>query len=135
MRISIQNYLRAWIISIDSQLKGQSGQRHRAVYTSAEFIRMSVYTTQYDRILKLSRTIMDLARSDEIYSVHPAETLQYRLKIMMGSQAIEMTNVAPGIPSSSIYVHVIVNCIKIGRREMGKAGLLWSQRRRQPESP
>jgi magnesium chelatase family protein len=38
----------------------------------------------YHRMLKLVRTIADLAGSDEIQSVHLAEALQYRLKLMVG---------------------------------------------------
>jgi magnesium chelatase family protein len=37
----------------------------------------------YHRILKLARTIADLAGRDEIQSTHLAEALQYRPKIMM----------------------------------------------------
>jgi magnesium chelatase family protein len=38
----------------------------------------------YHRILKLARTIADLAGCDDIHSTHLAEALQYRPKIMMG---------------------------------------------------
>jgi len=38
----------------------------------------------YHRILKLARTIADLAGCEEIGSVHLAEALQYRPKLMMG---------------------------------------------------
>ena len=36
----------------------------------------------YHRVLKLARTIADIAGSDEIQSVHLAEALQYRHKIL-----------------------------------------------------
>lgn len=45
---------------------------------------MSLSAHAYHRLLKLARTIADLAGSDAIQSVHLAEALQYRPKIMMG---------------------------------------------------
>ncbi|MBK7317942.1 MAG: hypothetical protein IPI86_09865 [Anaerolineales bacterium] len=39
---------------------------------------------KYHRILKLPRTIADLAGSDEIQSPHLAESLQYRPKVIVG---------------------------------------------------
>jgi magnesium chelatase family protein len=41
-------------------------------------------STWYHRILKLARTIADLAGSEEIRSARLAEALQYRPKLMMG---------------------------------------------------
>jgi len=38
----------------------------------------------YHRVLKLAQTIVDLAGSDDNQSVHLAEALQYRPKLMLG---------------------------------------------------
>ena len=59
------------------QAEGQSLMR-------AAMSQLQLSARAYHRILKLSRTIADLAGSEEIQSVHLAEALQYRPKIMMG---------------------------------------------------
>ncbi len=59
------------------QPEGQSLMR-------AAMSQLNLSARAYHRILKLSRTIADLAGSDEILSPHLAEALQYRPKIMMG---------------------------------------------------
>ena len=50
----------------------------------AAMSQMQLSARGYHRILKLARTIADLAGSEEVQSVHLAEALQYRPKIMMG---------------------------------------------------
>ncbi len=58
------------------QAEGQSLMR-------SAMSQLNLSARAYHRILKLSRTIADLAGSEEIQSTHLAEALQYRPKIMM----------------------------------------------------
>ena len=57
------------------QAEGQSLMR-------AAMSQLNLSARAYHRILKLSRTIADLAGSEEIQSPHLAEALQYRPKLM-----------------------------------------------------
>jgi len=45
---------------------------------------MNLSARAYHRILKLARTIADLAGSEDIQSTHLSEELQYRPKLIMG---------------------------------------------------
>ena len=61
------------------QLQDEGKSLMRAAMTQ-----LNLSARAYHRILKLARTIADLAGSEEIQSAHLAEALQYRPKIMMG---------------------------------------------------
>jgi magnesium chelatase family protein len=50
----------------------------------AAMTQLNLSARAYHRILKLARTIADLAGCEEIGSVHLAEALQYRPKLMVG---------------------------------------------------
>jgi magnesium chelatase family protein len=58
---------------------GEEGQR----LMRAAMTQLNLSARAYHRILKLARTIADLAGCEEIQSVHLAEALQYRPKLML----------------------------------------------------
>ena len=56
--------------------------KHQSLMRSA-MRQLNVSAWAYHRILKLARTIADLAACEEIGSAHLAEALQYRPKLML----------------------------------------------------
>ena len=66
-------------IRLFCQLQAEGQGLMRAAMTQ-----LNLSARAYHRILKLARTIADLAGSEEIQSAHLAEALQYRPKLMMG---------------------------------------------------
>jgi len=57
--------------------------RHQSLMRAA-MTQLNLSARGYHRILKLARTIADLAGSIEIQSVHLVDALQYRSKLMIG---------------------------------------------------
>jgi magnesium chelatase family protein len=66
-----------------------SMSKHQGLMRAA-MSQLQLSARAYHRILKLARTIADLAGSEDIQSVHLAEALQYRPKIMMGQHVIRV---------------------------------------------
>jgi magnesium chelatase family protein len=58
---------------------GEEGQR----LIRAAMMQLNLSARAYHRILKLARTIANLAGSEEIQSMHLAEALQYCPKLML----------------------------------------------------
>jgi len=71
--------MRVGEIRLFCQLQAEGQGLMRAAMTQ-----LNLSARAYHRILKLARTIADLAGSEEIQSTHLAEALQYRPKLMMG---------------------------------------------------
>ena len=59
------------------QAEGQSLMR-------SAMTQLNLSARAYHRVLKLARTIADLAGSEQIQAAHLAEALQYRPKLMIG---------------------------------------------------
>jgi hypothetical protein len=67
--------------------------------------RLNLSTRVYHRILKLARTIADLAACEEIQSVHLADVLHYRPKLMMGHQYFEQADSAmPAVSQITLFL-------------------------------
>ena len=59
-------------------------QDESQILIRAAMMQLNLSAHAYHRILKLARTIADLAGCNEIQSVHLAEALQCRQKLIMG---------------------------------------------------
>lgn len=83
-RIQQQRY-RTIGISFNSELAGKKLREHAALSREAamllrdSFARLGLSLRAHDRIVKIARTIADLAGSDAILLEHVAEALQYRV--------------------------------------------------------
>ncbi len=71
------------------RVKARCGRRHRAdadgdIVLCMTQLNLSARAYHRTQSVKLARTIADLAGSEEIQSVHLAEALQYRPKLMLG---------------------------------------------------
>jgi len=67
------------------KLQAESQSLMRAAMTQ-----LNLSARTYHRILKLARTIVDLAGSEEIQPIHLAEALRYRPKLMLSKILIQL---------------------------------------------
>jgi hypothetical protein len=81
----------------------------------AAMSQMNLSARAYHRILKLALTIADLAGSEEIQSLHLAEALQYRLKLMCNTMRLGKTILCSGYPALFYYSSDSLTVVQSGK--------------------